>query len=103
MRRGAALLATVFACAVAGCGGGGGGHNGFPKSAETNFLTSCEAQAGTTHAYCQCTLTQIENKLPFSEFKQADTALRTGKSTSPKARTAFISAIQNCRSKLKTK
>ena len=102
MRRGAALVVTALALAIAGCGGGGG-HNGFPKSAETNFLTSCEAQPGTTHAYCQCTLTQIENKLPFSEFKAADTALRTGKSTSPKARTAFISAIQSCRSKLKTK
>jgi hypothetical protein len=99
MRRGAAL-AAVAACAIAGCGGGGG-HNGYPKSAEKNFLTSCNAQPGTTKAYCQCTLTQIEKKLPFSEFKAADTALRTGKQTSPKARTAFLSAIQGCRSKLK--
>src|SRR4051812_11049664 len=97
MRRHISIGLVAAACALGGCGGddsGGGGNNGYPKTAETNFLNSCSAQAGATKAKCQCALDKIEQKISFDEFKKADAALREGKSADPNTQKALQEAVK---------
>jgi hypothetical protein len=91
-----AIGVLAASCALAGCGGGDGSDNGYPKDAETNFLKACNAQAGTSQDKCQCALEKVEEKVPFDEFKKADEALRNGKQAPAATEKKLQDAVKEC-------
>jgi hypothetical protein len=89
----------VAGCALAGCGGGGGGggDNGYPKVAETNFVKACTAQPGASQTKCQCAYDKIKARIPFDEFKKADTAIQSGKQPDPATQQKIVAAVKDCK------
>ena len=84
---------------LTGCGGGNS-HNGYPKSVEKNFVGACQQGTPSKHAFCQCVITQIESRLPFSQFEKLDAALTKRSTPDPRAGIAFSQAISKCHTKL---
>ena len=112
------MLLPVLAAAalLAGCGGDGGdkaaprGFGGsstsesasapateYPTPVVKNFMDSCTKQSGATASYCRCTIEELQKRLPYDEFKQADAAIQKGGKEPPKARRAIQAAIAKCR------
>ncbi len=110
----ALALAATFA--LAGCGddekkdsGGSGsgttnttqsetaGGDKYPQQVVDNFMKSCTAQPGATDAYCKCTIEELQAKLPFDKFKNADQAIQNDKKADPEAQKAIQDAIKTCR------
>ena len=117
MIRRLALPALAAALLFAGCGGDGGDKpapkgfggsstssqtasanaDGYPAEVVKNFMTSCTAQAGATTSYCRCTIEELQRRLPYDEFKNADAAIQKGGKASANAQAAINAAIKKCR------
>ena len=110
------LSALAAAALLAGCGGDGGdkaapkGFGGsstsqsasapateYPAPVVKNFMEACSKQSGATTSYCRCTIEELQKRLPYDDFKQADAAIQRGEKEPAKARRAIQAAIAKCR------
>lgn len=70
-----ALVASLTACASSDESGD------YPASVRTNFVTSCETQAGATTAMCDVCFDSVKEAFTYDEFVKLDTAIRMGKAS----------------------
>jgi hypothetical protein len=108
-----ALIALSLVAVLVGsaCGGGGNGEGGegYPDDAVSNFMASCEPSAvessqGALTAeearnVCRCVIDELQQTLPFEDFREYDARADERPADPPAEVTA---ALENCTESLGT-
>jgi hypothetical protein len=97
MRRLITTGIVLAALAFAGCGGGSGGSEsvaGYSPELRANYLAACEDNSSS--ASCECTLSELESKIPEHDFKRAEARYALGEGFGPEFTDAMAEALASC-------
>ena len=90
LRRSALLV--LAAAALGACGG----DDGYPPEARTEFVESCDKQPNASRSVCECAFDELEQTMPYEDFKAADAAIRAGDRPKAEFSTKLTAAVEGC-------
>jgi hypothetical protein len=68
----------------------------YPTEVRKNFLQACNASSSGRRSACKCALLELEGRVAYATFKQADAAIRKGSRAAPATENEINRAIRVC-------
>ena len=69
----------------------------YPPETVKAFVNACATTSGGQREICQCTIDELQQKLPFEKFAEADKAIRTGGEVADDTKRTIDDATESCR------